>query len=314
MQILRNVQDIEKNVNSSITIGTFDGLHKAHQAIIKKTIEVAGKSSGRSVLVTFDPHPRTVLDGVDSPKLLIETDEKIDLIRKLGLSVDYLLIMNFTKEFSKMSSLDFFKEIIFDKIGVSNLIIGYDHNFGNGRTGNAEFLKSLRSRYDFDLHIVDKIVLNDEQVNSTHIRKLLLAGEIQRANALLGWNFTLTGKIIEGSMRGRNIGFPTANLKPGDPNKLVPKNGVYLVKAHFEGITKNGFLNIGSRPTFENSTEVFIETHIFDFNGDVYGKTMTLEFLQFLRDEKKFNSVNELIDQINQDKEICLRILNNKNI
>ena len=314
MQILKNVEDIVKNVKSVVTLGTFDGLHKAHQAILKETIETAKRIEGRSVVVTFDPHPRTVLDGENSPKLLITTQEKIYLIEKLGLSIDILLVINFTKEFSKISSIDFFKSILFEKIGLSNLVIGYDHNFGKGRAGNAEFLKSLRSDYDFDLQVVDQIVLNGEQISSTHIRKLLLSGEVEQANALLGWNYTLGGKIVEGDKRGRTLGFPTANLKPDDPNKLVPRNGVYLVKAQIDGKIYNGFLNIGFRPTFGDKHEIFIETHIFDFDNNVYGKTMTLEFLQRIRDEKKFSSVNELIEQINKDKEICLRILSNKNI
>lgn len=314
MQIIRSIDHIARNTNSAVTIGTFDGLHKAHQEIIKKSSLIAGQTAGRNVVVTFDPHPRMVLDGENSPRLLITTDEKIELIGKLGLSVDVLLIITFTKEFSRLSSEQFFTEVLFNKVGLNNLIIGYDHNFGKGRAGNAEFLKSMQNKFSFGLNIVDKIMINNEPVNSTHIRRLLTQGEIKRANMLLGWNYSLSGTVVEGSKRGRTIGFPTANLKTDERNKLIPKNGVYLVRVHLDEGRYDGFLNIGFRPTFGDLNEISIETHIFGFEGNIYDKRMTLEFVDYIRDEKKFESKDELIEQINKDKKICLKILNNKNI
>jgi len=312
MQIVKSIDDIKKDLNSAVTVGAFDGLHKAHQSIIRMSSEVASATSGRNIVITFDPHPRMVIDGLRSPKLLSTTEEKIDLIRKLKLPVDILFIIPFTREFSRLNSQEFFEGILFDKIGFNNLVIGYDHFFGKDREGNVHFLENMKTRIPFGLSVVDKITINNEPVNSTHIRRLILNGEIKRANQLLGWNYLLTGIIVEGNKRGRTIGFPTANLKPLCSDKLIPKNGVYFVKVYLDDDSYYGFLNIGIRPTFENDSEVFIETHIFDFEGDIYNKKMTIEFYDFIRDEKKFNSPEELIDQINKDKQICLQFLNNK--
>jgi len=313
MLLINSIDEIKRDLNSAITIGTFDGLHIAHQAIIRKTREIARINSGRSVIITFDPHPRKVIDGVNSPKMLMTLDEKIEMIEKLGITVDLLLVIPFTKEFSKLSSEYFFKEILFNKIGFNNLIIGYDHFFGKNREGNVEFLKRMKEKFPFNLSIVDKIVIDDSVVNSTRIRNFLLNGEIVKANKLLGWNYFLSGRVIKGDMRGRQLGFPTANLKINNTDKLIPKNGVYFIKIFLDKKQYFGFLNIGFRPTFVESKDIFIEAHIFDFNENIYDKEIKIEFIEFLREEQKFNSAEELTNQLKIDKNKCFEILNNKN-
>lgn len=313
MLLVNSIDKIKRDLNSAITIGTFDGLHIAHQAIIKKTKEIAQINSGRSVIITFNPHPRKVIDGVNSPKMLTTLDEKIEMIEKLDLSVDVLLVIPFTKDFSKLSSELFFKEILFNKIGFNNLIIGYDHFFGKNREGNVEFLKKMKEKFPFNLSIIDKIIIDDNVVNSTRIRNFLLNGEIVKANKLLGWNYFLKGIVVKGNMRGRELGFPTANLQIINTDKLIPKNGVYFIRVYLEKKVHYGFLNIGFRPTFDENKEIFIEAHIFDFNQDLYNKEIKIEFIEFLREEKKFNSAEELIIQLKIDKNKCFEILNNKN-
>jgi len=313
MLLVNSIDEIKRDLNSAITIGTFDGLHIAHQAIIKKTKEIAQINSGRSVIITFNPHPRKVIDGVNSPKMLTTLDEKIEMIEKLDLSVDVLLVIPFTKDFSKLSSELFFKEILFNKIGFNNLIIGYDHFFGKNREGNVEFLKKMKEKFPFNLSIIDKIIIDDNVVNSTRIRNFLLNGEIVKANKLLGWNYFLKGIVVKGNMRGRELGFPTANLQIINTDKLIPKKGVYFIRVYLEKKVHYGFLNIGFRPTFDENKEIFIEAHIFDFNQDLYNKEIKIEFIEFLREEKKFNSAEELIIQLKIDKNKCFEILNNKN-
>lgn len=313
MLVLKSIEEINRNLNSAITIGTFDGLHIAHQRIIERTKEIAKINSGRSVIITFDPHPRKIIDGVDSPKMLMTLDEKISIIKKLDLSVDVFLVIPFTKEFSQLTSEEFFAEILFNKVGFNNLIIGYDHFFGKNREGNVDFLRRMKEKYPFCLNIIDKIIVDGNVVNSTKIRQFLLSGEIIKANKLLGWNYFLSGEVIKGDMRGRKLGFPTANLKPNSVDKLIPKNGVYFTKVYIDDNEFHGFLNIGFRPTFNESKELFIEAHIFNFNDNIYNKEIKIEFIEFLREEKKFSSEQELINQLNIDKQKCLEILNNNN-
>ena len=314
MQVLFNVESIVKDEKSSVTLGTFDGLHYAHQTIIKKTLEEAKKNFGRSVIITFNTHPKVVIDNSKTQMLLLTNEEKIKLIQDLNLSPDILLFLNFDKQFSNISYIDFFENLIIKKIGVKNLILGYDHGFGFRREGGLQYLERVSSKYNFDLRVVGEIAVQGKSVKSTNIRQFLLEGKIEQANLLLGWNYFISGLIVEGMKRGRTIGFPTANISVGDPLKIIPKNGVYLVKAKLDDENYFGFVNIGFRPTFESNKELSIEVNIFDFNKDIYGKNMTIEFIEYIRDEIKFNSVDELKKQINNDKEICLKILNNKNI
>lgn len=314
MQVLFNIDDVVKDEKSSVTLGTFDGLHFAHQKIIKKTLEEAKKNFGRSVIITFNTHPRVIIDNSQAQILLLTNEEKIKLIQNLNLLPDILLILNFDKQFSNMSYINFFEKLILEKIGVKNLIVGYDHSFGFRREGGLQYLESVKSKYNFDLRVVEEVAVQGNVVKSTNIRQFLFEGKIEQANLLLGWNYFLSGLIVQGVQRGRTIGFPTANINISDPLKIIPKHGVYLVKVKLSDKNYFGFVNIGFRPTFDSNNKLSIEVNIFDFNKDIYGENMTIEFLEYIREEIKFNSVDELKKQINNDKEICLRILNNKNI
>ena len=312
MQVLFNIESVIRDEKSSVTLGTFDGLHFAHQKIVKRTLEEAKNNNGRSVVVTFNTHPKVVIDNTKTQILLLTNEEKIKLIQSLNLSPDILLILNFDKELSNMSYVKFFEKIILEKIGVKNLILGYDHSFGFQREGGLQYLDSVKSKYNFDLQVIEEVILQGEAVKSTSIRQFLLEGKIEQANLLLGWNYSISGLIVEGLKRGRTIGFPTANINVNDPLKIIPKNGVYLVKVKLDNGNYFGFVNIGFCPTFESNNKMSIEVNIFDFNEDIYGRNITIEFIEYIREEIKFNSVDELKKQISNDKEICLIILNNK--
>lgn len=298
-----------KNKNSNhtvLTIGTFDGVHIGHQKIIKRLVEISEIKNLTPSLLTFFPHPRMVLQKDANIKLINTIDEKKDILKQFGIS--NLVIKEFTKEFSRLTAEDFVKNILVDHLKAKHIIIGYDHHFGRNRNANIEDLKQFGKDFDFEVEEISKQDINDVAVSSTKIRAALQEGNIKTANTYLGYNFMLTGKVIDGKKLGQTINYPTANLHIEETYKLIPKHGVYIVKSIIDNITVYGMMNIGYNPTV-NGKHQTIETHFFDFNKDLYGQNLKIELLQRLRDEQKFNSVQELQSQLHIDKKNALEFI-----
>ena len=308
MKIIQTISNFNSTEKTVVTIGTFDGIHVGHQKILKDLIEAAKKEGKKSVLLTFFPHPRMVLQKDVSIQLLNTIEEKSSLLEKMGL--DYLIIHPFSKEFSRLTALDFVRDILVNQLNTSRLIIGYDHHFGKNREGNIHQLREYSLLYDFKVEEIPAQDIDDVSVSSTKIRKALQEGNLKTANNYLGYNYMLNGTVINGKKLGGKIGFPTANLDIKEAYKLVPKTGVYVIKTTINNVLFSGMMNIGFRPTVSGKHQT-IEAHLFDFDKDLYGKNITIELLYFLRDEKKFDSVEDLIVQLNLDKENAISYLKN---
>ncbi len=299
MNTIQNIANFSTTEKTYITIGTFDGVHFGHQKIIEKLVVEAKKAGKKSVLLTFFPHPRMVLQKDNSLELINTIEERAELLEKTGL--DYLIIHPFSKEFSRMNALEFVRDILVNQLNVSKLIIGYDHHFGKNREGNINQLTEYSHLYDFTVEEILAQDIDDVSVSSTKIRKALLEGNIKTANSYLGYNFTLKGLVVSGKKLGSKIGYPTANINIKESYKLIPKTGVYVVKATIDNTTIFGIMNIGTRPTVNGDYRT-IEVHFLDFSKDLYDTTLTVELLYFIRDEVKFDSIDALINQIKKDE------------
>jgi len=290
-----------------VTSGTFDGVHIGHQKILKRLVEVARKEGGESVLITFWPHPRIVLN--DNPgflKLINTIDEKQQILRSLG--IDHLVMIPFTREFSNTSSEEFIRKVLVDAIGTKKLIIGYNHRFGKNREGSFESLRKNGPRYGFEVEEIPKHEIDHVGISSTMIRKALSEGDVSVARKFLGRYYTLSGIIIHGDKLGSKLGFPTANIQVEETYKLIPADGVYAVYVTLENVTYQGMLNIGNRPTVEGH-EKRIEVNIFDFDQKIYGKVVTISFVKRIRDEKKFDSLEALSRQLSEDRLKAIELL-----
>ncbi|MGG8496135.1 bifunctional riboflavin kinase/FAD synthetase [Tenacibaculum sp. TC6] len=306
MEVTHSIFDFVPTQKTYVTIGTFDGVHIGHQKIIKKLVEDAKANNKKSVVLTFFPHPRMVLQQDVSIQLINTIKERSKQLELLGL--DYLIIHPFSKEFSRLTALDFVRDILVNKLNIDKLIIGYDHHFGKNREGNIEQLTEYSHLFDFKVEEIPAQDIDDVSVSSTKIRKALLNGELKTANKYLGYNFSLTGKVVTGEQLGSKIGFPTANISIPENYKLIPKTGAYVVKSTIDKQSFFGMMNIGNRPTV-NGDHQTIEIHFFDFNLNIYKKEITVELLYFLRDEQRFNSVNDLKIQLEKDKQNSLLFL-----
>ncbi|WP_440120232.1 bifunctional riboflavin kinase/FAD synthetase [Tenacibaculum sp. Ill] len=306
MEIIHSIFDLTPSQKTMVTIGTFDGVHIGHQKIIEKLVSEAKASNKKSVLLTFFPHPRMVLQKDVSIKLINTIDERAQHLEKLGL--DYLIIHPFSREFSRLTALDFVRDILVNQLNISKLIIGYDHHFGKNREGNIEQLTEYSHLYDFTVEEIPAQDIDEVSVSSTKIRKALANGHLKTANNYLGYNFSLTGKVVNGKQLGGKIGFPTANIDIPEDYKLIPKTGVYIVKSTIDNTTVYGMMNIGNRPTVDGEHQT-IEVHYFNFNQNLYGKELTIELLYYLRDEQKFDSVSGLISQLKKDKQNSMLFL-----
>nr|BFF36238.1 bifunctional riboflavin kinase/FAD synthetase [Tenacibaculum mesophilum] len=306
LEVIHSLFDLNPSQKTIITIGTFDGVHIGHQKIIEKLVSEAKASNKKSVLLTFFPHPRMVLQKDVSIKLINTITEKAQHLEKLGL--DYLIIHPFSKEFSRLTALDFVRDILVNQLNISKLIIGYDHHFGKNREGNIEQLTEYSHLYDFTVQEIPAQDIDDVSVSSTKIRKALANGHLKAANNYLGYNFSLTGKVVNGKQLGGKIGFPTANIDIPEDYKLIPKTGVYIIKSIIENTTIYGMMNIGNRPTVDGEHQT-IEVHYFNFNQNLYCKELTIELLYYLRNEQKFDSVSCLISQLKKDKQNSLLFL-----
>lgn len=296
---LHNISEFQKGEKTFVTIGTFDGVHFGHQRILEKLVSDAKKAGKKSILLTFFPHPRMVLQKDNSLELINTIEERKNLLAKTGL--DYLIIHPFSKEFSRLTALAFVRDILVNQFNVSKLCIGYDHHFGKNREGNITQLQEYSKLYDFDIEEIPAQDIDDVSVSSTKIRKALAEGSVKTANTYLGYPFMLNGKVVNGKQLGGKIGFPTANIDVEEEYKLIPKTGVYVVRSSVDGKIIYGMMNIGKRPTVDGKHQT-IEVHFFDFNQDLYEQSLTVELLYFLRDEHKFDSVEHLISQLQKDE------------
>ena len=311
MQVYREFEGLQRNNSTVISIGTFDGVHGAHRQVLDKVLELSKANNARSFIVTFHPHPQEVLKNkTPDIKLLTTTDEKIKLFEKIG--IENVLIINFTEEFSKTNARDFYKNIIYSKVGVSHLVVGFDHVFGRNREGDFGTLQGLGKEFGFEVHRVEEIDIEDIKVSSTKIRHFLAEGNIEMANKLLGHEYGFEGIVVAGDNRGRTLGYPTVNIEAVSANKLIPADGVYCVRVELEGEEFYGMMNIGFSPTLTEGAKKVMEFNIFEFDRDIYGGKIYINFLTRLRSEIKFNSKDELVNQLHKDKEQSLNYLKSK--
>ncbi len=305
MRVFRGLDNLPPFKNPVLTIGTFDGVHLGHAKIIERLRKKAIEVDGESIIITFDPHPRFVVAPNSTPiELLSTSQEKIKALQ--ALHVDNVVIVPFTKAFSDISAEAYIRDFIVSNFHPHTIIIGYDHHFGKNRQGNYQLLESVKATYGFQLEEIPVQEIEHIAVSSTKIRAALHIGDIKKANELAGKYYTLEGVVIHGEKRGRLIGFPTANVHVGDAHKLIPANGVYAVKAYLKETVYKAMLNIGVRPTVSSSNHRSIEVNIIDFDQDIYDETLLIEFVDKLRDEIKFNGIDELIAQLTIDKQDAL--------
>jgi riboflavin kinase/FMN adenylyltransferase len=311
MKVFQGFDQIKEIKNPVLTIGTFDGVHLGHQKIIDQLNFEAEKIGGESVLFTFYPHPRMILYPESHGLKLIQTQaEKIDKLRRMGLQ--NVVIHPFTKDFSRLSAIEFVRDFLVNQLGVKKLVIGYDHQFGKNREGSIEFLLEVCETYGFEVIEIAAQEIDEVNVSSTKIRNAIKTGDVETANTFLGEPFLFNGTVVEGSALGRELGYPTANIDVESGIKLIPGNGVYAVIVEVDGVLHEGMMNIGVRPTIENETTAKIEVHLFDFNSNLYGKSLTLQLLSRSRDEIKFNSLDELKNQLKKDEEIIRAFFSNR--
>lgn len=310
MEIFKSLDQVQRNDNCVLTIGTFDGVHLGHQAIIDTLHKSIDQQGEYSTIVTFEPHPQFVVSPPKSNELRLLTtiDEKITILQQL--KINRLIILPFDRQLSQLSSEAFIEKILIPKIGFKKIVIGYDHAFGKDRQGNYEVLQQQSAKYHYSIITVPPFSVAGVVISSTRIRKLLANGEIELAAKYLGRNYSLIGKVIKGEGRGRTLNIPTANIEPMSREKLIPRDGIYAAWTQLDHQKFKAVLYIGSKPTFSYHTRT-IELHIFDLNEDLYGQTLTIEFKARIRDDYYFDQVEKLIDQIEIDKKQTLEILIN---
>lgn len=307
MKIYEGLSDIPHIPNPVVTSGTFDGVHLGHQKILKRIREIARNIQGETVLITFWPHPRLVLYPDEHNLRLLSTfEEKTKLLRYFG--IDHLITIPFTKEFSQLSSREFIEKVLVEKIHTKKLVIGYDHRFGKNREGSFDYLQEHHREFGFDLEEISRQDVDEIGVSSTKIRTALETGNVKMAISALGRPYELNGIVIKGQQIGRSIGFPTANIHIPNDYKLIPKDGVYAVEAVVNGSLFKAMLNIGNRPTV-GGTKKTVEAHLFDFIGDLYDKQITIYLKEFLREERKFDNLEELKNQLAMDQKLAKSLL-----
>ncbi len=308
MKIFHSINEFHSDKKTILTLGTFDGVHIGHAAILKKLTQNTLNGEFESTVLTFFPHPRMVLQGKSDLKLLNTINEKIELLEKIG--IENLIIHPFDESFAQLSAEEFVKSVLVNQLHIQKIIIGYDHRFGKNRTANIDDLMVFGKQYDFEVEQLSAQEIDAISISSTKIRTALEEGNIHLANEYLGYAYFLSGTVVKGRQLGRTIGFPTANIKLEEEYKLVPKNGVYVVRAEIESKLIFGMMNIGFNPTVEGKTKT-IEVHFFDFNADIYDSRIKIAILQRIRSEKKFESVELLINQLKEDQIFSKQYLQN---
>ena len=302
------IKDVKRKPDTVLTVGSFDGVHAGHKVLINTVIVKARLRGARSVIVTFDPHPREIINpGAAGIKLLSTLEERSELLADLG--IDEMIVIPFDRDFSLLTSEEFVRDIIWEKIGLSEFVIGYDHQFGRNREGTIETVQQLGRELGFDTHVVSKQEVGDKTVSSTVIRKAIQEyGDMKFAAKLLERMYILNGTVVHGDKRGKKIGYPTANVHLENPKKITPRRGVYAVWVRIDGKYYGGMMNIGVRPTFEGSTET-LEVHIFGFNKDIYGVEIQIQFVDRIRDERSFSGIGELKAQLKNDEQAVQKVL-----
>ncbi len=308
MKIFHSTNEFHSDKKTILTLGTFDGVHIGHAAILKKLTQNTADGKFESAVLTFFPHPRMVLQGKSDLKLLNTINEKIDLLNIIG--IENLIIHPFDANFSQLSAEEFVKTVLVDQLHIQKIIIGYDHRFGKNRTANIDDLTAFGLKYGFEVEQISAQEINDISISSTKIRTALEDGEINLANEYLGYSYFLSGTVVKGKQLGRTIGFPTANIELEEEYKLVPKNGVYIVVAEIDGKSVYGMMNIGFNPTVQGEKRT-IEVHFFDFDLDIYNRHIRVAILQRIRSEEKFESVEFLKIQLGKDKDFSIQYIQN---
>ena len=308
LKIYQSISDFFCNRKTIITIGTFDGVHLGHQKIVAQITKNAHALNCESLVLTFFPHPRMVLQESTEMKQLNTLNEKIALLDNLG--IDNLVVHPFDKEFSRLTAEEFVKKVLVDVFKIKKIIIGHDHRFGRNRTATIDDLINFGETYGFEVEQISAEEINEVSISSTKIRNALLEGNIELATNYLGYDYSLTGIIIEGKQLGRTIGYPTANITIEEDYKLIPNNGVYIAKSVLNGKTVFGMMNIGTRPTVDGTKQT-IEINFFDFKQDLYGQKITISLLHRMRSEQKFESIDALKNQLGKDKKTALAFIEN---
>ena len=309
--ITQNLKEYNSTKPSVITVGTFDGIHIGHKEIINELCLISKKKKLKSIILSFSPHPKIVLNNSSDIMLINSMDEKVDILNKYNL--DYFLIKEFTIEFSRLTALEFVRDILVNKLNVKHIIVGYDHHFGRNRDASIIQLKEFGELYNFEITEIKPKKVNNNSVSSTKIRNLLLDGNLELANKYLDSYFSLTGLVIKGMGRGKNLGFPTANIKINDEYKLIPRNGVYIVKSLIDSIIYFGMMNIGENPTFDDKNKS-IEIHFFELDYNIYDKKIKINILNRIRNEKKFKSPEFLMEQLKIDRDYSLKYIDENKI
>ncbi len=306
MKIIRGLEQLHSAQGCAVTMGTFDGVHRGHARIVETLIAAARERQLKTVLITFDPHPRQVLLGPENVQLLTTLDEKLELLKQFEL--DCVAVVNFDQKLAELPYQQFLEDVLLKQLNMRVLVVGYDHGFGKGRQGTYENLKAFSQKDGFELYRVDPLTEGTYIIKSSTIRRLLAQGEVQKAAELLGHRYLLKGEVVKGRLLGKKLGFPTANLKVLGQGKLIPKDGVYAVDVALAGKTYKGMLNIGFRPTVNHTVSRSVEVHIHEFSGNIYGEQLTVYFKKRLRDEQKFDSLEKLKEQLTIDKQQSLKI------
>ena len=307
MNVYNSIDNFPGTANAVVTIGTFDGVHIGHQQIIRHLRKLAAETKGETVLLTFFPHPRIVLQPDDNDLKLITTmEEREELLRSFG--IDHLIIQPFSKDFSRISATEFVRDQLIKRIGMKTLVIGYDHHFGRNREGSYKDMEEMAPIYGFRLEEINEQMINDVAVSSTKVRKSLLEGDIGTANHLLGHRFSIRGKVVEGDRIGRTLGFPTANIEIAEPYKLIPQNGIYAVQAKVQNVMKNGMLYIGNRPVV-GGIDRRIELNIFDFDSEIYNENVQVFLVSRIRGDLPFEDLDSLKEKMKEDKVIATKLL-----
>jgi len=306
MKIYNKIEDFDNNSRTILTIGTFDGLHEGHKKILEKLIYTAKNKGLKSLVLTFFPHPREVINKYNNVKLIDTLDEKVAILEEMG--VDSLIIHPFDKNFSLLTAYQFIKDYLVDMLKISHVIIGYDHRFGKGREASVKDLKELGNEFDFIVEEIDAYEIESITVSSTKIRDSIVKGDFQSTKKFLGRYFRITGEVIQGDGLGKKINYPTANILIKEDYKIIPKDGVYLIKSKVNNIEYYGMMNIGHRPTI-GQNEKSIEVHLFNFSNNIYGDKISVDIISKIRDEKKFSSIEALKEQLKKDEAFCLNLM-----